>query len=64
MIFFPLVIRSKFAARIILSDNNLCRNDFLKEVAKFSTIEKNSRKELIQAAVKNRNQRCNLLEQL
>ncbi|PWA44086.1 isocitrate dehydrogenase [Artemisia annua] len=64
MIFFFLLTRSKFAARIILSDNNLCRNNFLKEVAKFSKIDRSTRKLLIEAAIQNRDQRCNLLEQL
>jgi hypothetical protein len=45
-----------------LSENNKYRNDFLKEVAEFSKIKKSLRKELIEAAVQNRDKRCNLLE--
>ena len=62
MIFFFLLTRSKFAARLILSENNKYRNDILKEVAEFSKIKKSLRKELIKEAVQNRDKRCNLFE--
>ncbi|PWA65574.1 hypothetical protein CTI12_AA337880 [Artemisia annua] len=42
---------------------NTLRNNFLQEVAKFSKIDRSKRKLLIEEALQNRDQRCNILQQ-
>ena len=51
IMFILLFLRSKFAARILLSENNSCKDEFLKEVDKVRSIDKSTRRELIQKAV-------------
>nr|GFA40628.1 hypothetical protein [Tanacetum cinerariifolium] len=43
--------RSKFAARILLSENNSYKDEFHKKVDKVRSIDKNTRRELIEKAV-------------
>ncbi|GKB70066.1 hypothetical protein Tco_0931478 [Tanacetum coccineum] len=44
-------LRSKFAARILLSENNSFKDEFQKEVEKVRSIDKKTRRELIEKAV-------------
>nr|GFA84934.1 hypothetical protein [Tanacetum cinerariifolium] len=44
-------LRSKFAARILLSENNSYKDEFQKKVDKVRLIDKNTRRELIEKAV-------------
>ncbi|GKD79501.1 hypothetical protein Tco_1342122 [Tanacetum coccineum] len=44
-------LRSKYAARILLSENNSYKDEFQKEVDKVRSIDKNRRRELIEEAV-------------
>ncbi|GJT34077.1 ulp1 protease family, C-terminal catalytic domain-containing protein [Tanacetum coccineum] len=47
-------LRSKYAARILLSENNSYKDEFQKEVDKVRSIHKNRRRELIEEAVMRR----------
>nr|GFA11641.1 hypothetical protein [Tanacetum cinerariifolium] len=44
-------LRSKFAAKILLSENNSYKDEFQKKVDKVRSIDKNTRRELIEKAV-------------
>ncbi|GJQ89477.1 hypothetical protein Tco_0000616 [Tanacetum coccineum] len=47
-------LRSKYAARILMSENNPYKDEFQKEVDKVRLIDKNKRRELIEVAVMRR----------
>ncbi|GKD88735.1 hypothetical protein Tco_1364242, partial [Tanacetum coccineum] len=49
-----LISMSKYAARILLSENNSYKDEFQKEVDKVRSIHKNRRRELIEEAVMRR----------
>ncbi|GKA14130.1 RNA-directed DNA polymerase, eukaryota [Tanacetum coccineum] len=50
-VFDKYISKSKFAARILLSENNSFKDEFQKEVEKVRSIDKKTRRELIEKAV-------------